>query len=834
MRHLVRISLLFVLLFPFASNAQKGNSYRFYSTKELSVETQNDILDLLQKATPGKWERVAAEKEVTSGIILKISNHPSFKVKESFRLQSDGSSLLTISSSGSEGLLFGIYKHLRSLGFKFYLPGELYTIIPKISNPFGPKKDIVDHPFAQIRDFGGTGGFGNENSDPGKTIEKTWNLWRDRNGFGAAYHLAGHRGEDFILENKKVLKEHPDWLASPLTGNDFNDQGIKLNYFNKEALDFYVNWTIERFTQKGYQPKPPNFTELVSIEPSDGGGFLTSWKGKSMSPSDQVYLAANLAAEKLDRLFPNHPNIGVNVYAYSSHADPPSFKLHPRVFVQLVPYQFQNIAIGPSFIKMWAEKLKRFGIYDYLKYADASWDLPGGFTLQEVMQRLIHSTRSGSEGTMYETSYSKFSTGIPLWTIIRYLADGDSNWEKNLQQLTADLYRSSSQPVDKLFQLFYSEVNFSKDHLANSVNYVDQASKASSDRNVQHRLLELKQYLYFAHLVYQSREVNKGSLKDRTIPIADYSWKIYKTGIVHSYRLMQLVAYNFLNYDKSKPEYNDYYQLFLKWFPDTEKTKTEWYKRTQSESETEIENHFRLVQQLYQKQIDNNTYSMDEVFRAVEANYKPKREMIIGGNYSLRGSFAFYSNKKSELRISYKLTGSAAPRLTISGIDNNYEQAISYTVDKAEGQLSIQLPAGETKLFLSADNGTYFRLKVNASDGLIFFNGSPRGILAFYKNFSDPPESYIYDPAYYPSYIFVPKTTTSLNYKVQLNALRLSSSGREFSSRLLLTENAAFETRQITVPKEEAGKIWKAVISNNYNYNMINIPDRYFLLEPKK
>lgn len=814
--------------------AQNTTTYQFYSPNDVAAGTQNDIIDLLQKATAAKWQKVNFEKEVSKGVILQIVNHPSFKMKESFRLQSDGSSLLIISSSSGEGLLFGIYKHLRNLGFRFYLPGELYSIIPKITNPFGSKKDVIDQPFAQIRDFGGTGGFGTDNPDPGKTVEKTWNLWRDRNGFGAAYQLAGHRGEDFILENKKILKEHPDWLASPLTGNDFEDQGIKLNYFNKEALDFYVNWTIDRFTKKNYQPQPPNFTELVSIEPADGGGFLPRWKGKAMSASDQVYTAANVAAQKLDKLFPNHPNIGVNVYAYSSHAAPPSFALHPRVFVQLVPYQFQNIAYGPSFIKMWSEKAKRFGIYDYFKYADASWDLPGGMSMEETMQRLVHSIKSGSEGTMYETSYSKFSTGIPFWVMIRYLADGDRNWEKNLQQLTADLYQSSSPPMSKLFQLFYSEVNFSKDHLANAASYIEQASKAASDATVQKRLMELKQYLYFAHLVYQSREMANGSLKDRTIPVADYAWKIYKTGIVHSYRIMQLVAYNFLNYDQSKPEYNEYYQLHLKWFPETEKIKTDWYKRPQSQNETEIENNFKLVQKLYQKPLESNTYSMEEVAMVIETNYKPKREMIIGGNYSLRGSFAVYSGKKTELKINYKLTGSATPQLTISGIDNTYEQSISYTLDKAEGNLTIPLPAGETKLFLSADNGTYFRLKVNINEGLIFFNGSPRGILAFYNNFSDPTDSYIYDPAHYPSYIYVPKNTASLNYKVQLNALKLSSSGKEFPSKLLQTENAGFETRQIIVPKEETGKIWKAVIGNNYNYNMINIPDRYFLLEPKK
>src|SRR5215217_2309750 len=125
------------------TSAQNIGPFTIVAPEDFPANVLTDCMQLLNKATRKSWQQGRAE-EISSGIILKLSSSPSFTTKESFRLQSDGSNLLTISSSSTEGLVFGLYKHLRSLGFKFYLPDELYTILPTVSNPFGPKKDVVD------------------------------------------------------------------------------------------------------------------------------------------------------------------------------------------------------------------------------------------------------------------------------------------------------------------------------------------------------------------------------------------------------------------------------------------------------------------------------------------------------------------------------------------------------------------------------------------------------------------------------------------------------------------------------------------------------------------
>lgn len=801
------------------------NYFSIYAPADFPVETLADYTHLLNLSTNKSWKIATGENEVQAGIILKIADNRDFNTKESFRLQSNGKTLLTISSSSTEGLIFGLYKHLRSLGFKFYLPDDLYTIIPVVTNPFGLKKDIIDKPFVQIRNFAGTGGLGSTIPDPDKSVEKSWILWKIRNGFGSTYRLSGHRGEDFILENKIKLQQNPQWLASPFTNTYLSDQTTKINYQNKDAVNFYVDWTLKPFLQSGYKLPPPGHPDFVSIEPSDGGGYLNDFpnaKKNLPSISDQVYGMANLAAQKLDKLFPDHPNIGVNLYAYNTHAEPPSFPLNPRVFVQLVPYQFQNIAYGPSFIKLWASKVKRFGLYDYLKYTDSQFDVPGGLTLDEAMKRLIQSVKSGSEGTTYETSYSKFSTGIPLWLMGCYMADGNANWQKNLSELVNDLYKNAKEPIGKLFTLFYSEASFNKIHMANAIALVEKAAQASTDPLVQNRVTELKEYLQFVHLVYQSRNVNNGTLKERLVPVTEYAWKIYETKIIHSYRIMALVSYSFSDVS---------HQLQQDWFPETERSKTEWGKIPQSISSQQIEKDFQSLKNSYKKSEQPQAYTFNDVRQAMTNKYKPQKKFVIGGDYIARGYFGISAEKPTEIRIKYILSNnSSSPKATISAIDNNYSSPLAFPLEKTSGELKFSVPAGETIVFISAFNGTAYRMQVNLDDGLIYFDGSPRGIMGFFKNLTDPAVSY--EPAFYPSYIFFPRDVPTIKYKAQINNLSITSpSGKQ--QQTIPAPSEGYEVRQFTIDKTESGKIWKAVINGNYNYSFLNIPDRYYLLEEK-
>jgi type IV secretory pathway component VirB8 len=824
--------------FLFFLNNQDLEAQTLYAPQSIEKGTLQDFIFLLNKATGQSWQLKDSEKPGKRGIYLETATDKAFTTKESFRLQSNGRDQLVITSSSVEGLVFGFYKHLRNLGFKFYEPDELYSIYPKLQHPYGEKQNKTDQPFLQVRDFFGTGGFGSSQPDPEFKAKKAWDRWKLRNGFGASYQLGGHNGENFILDNYELLFTKPEWLAKPLTGNKHKDLLTKINYLNKDALEFYVNWSLKPLTQKGFELPPPNHTIYISMEPSDGGGFLNELPGnagKSLpSISDQVYKAANRAAELLEKRFPNHPNIRVNLYAYSSHAAPPSFPLHPRVFVQLIPYQFQSIAFGPSFIKLWAAKVRHFALYDYFRYPDIQNDLPGGLTIGEVMKRLKHSVRNGSEGTFFETSYSKFSTGIPLWLIGRYMADGNAQWEKNLYQLTADLYGNAAPKMLSLFHLFYSEPNFTQELIGNAAVLIKDADALSTSESIRQRINELKLYLNYIDLVYQSRDLKKGKLYQRLLPLVEYAWKLFPDKIIHSYRIMQLVSYAFLNNDPSDREHLIYQQLHNDWFPDTERSKSAWNRIVQNISSKERENNFQELLKNYKPSTQMPSYYLKDMATIAKSQeLKPKKQLIFGASSVTRGYVGIYTDKPAILSFKYQING-PQPQLRISSVDNDYLNDTAIVITKSFGTVDIRIPLGETTLFLNAGDDCSYRVELNLSAGMFYFDGSPRGTMAFYKNFTAPYEQYTYDASFYPSHIFIPGNISTINYRVQLNMLSITSpTGRKIDPELISKETGGVEFRKFSIQSNEGGKIWKTQVAGNFNYNFMNIPDRYLLLEKR-
>jgi hypothetical protein len=726
-----------------------------------------------------------------------------------------------------------MYKHLRSLGFKFYLPDDLYTITPTVKNPFGNKKDIIDQPYKQVRNFFGTGGFGSGKTDPGHSVEKAWSRWKWRNGFGSAYELAGHRGENFILENQDMLTKHPGWLVSPLKKNGQVNVSAKINYLNKDALEYYTNWTIAPL-KNNLNRTASNITEFVSIEPSDGGGYLNELEPNKKLPSisDQVFGAANIAAAKLDKLFPDNPNIGVNLYAYSSHAEPPSFALHPRVFVQIVPYQFQNIAFGPAFIKRWSAKARRFGLYDYFKYPDSYWDMPGGYTIDELMNRAFQASEAGSEGTHYESSYSKFATAIPLWVLNQFMISGDKNWEKNYDQLINDLYGNASAPIKKLFTLFYRRPLLGLSQLSAAAGYIREAEKLNKNERVAKRLDELKLYLAYVHLYLQSQDEKNGNLEERLLPLEKMAWSLYETKILHSYRIMQLVSYAFLNANPPDAALAAHYKkIHLLTFPETDDPAALW-KKNYTYSSQEIATIFNRINTVENQTSEIHSLAISEQIKAGKPVYKPKNKITLQGDFSVRGYFALFAEKPVTITIDWTLVNDKGniPLATISGTDNAYKTVYDYPLKGNSGKISVSIPAGESNFFISAGENTTYTIKMNLANVYCYFPGSPRGKI----NFLDEKGNYTYNPSVYPSYFFMPPNISEVQYKVQVNALQIiAPDGTPVKTKLLQTIYGGWEIRSFVPLANHKGKFWKAVISGNFNYEFLNIPDVYFLFDEK-
>jgi len=841
-----RLVLVFIVFsFSILCEAQNTSISVISYPKTFPVVVVNDIQSLFQTSTGQHWT-TQEDKPSNTGLILLINLTGSYKTGESCLINSDGSSYVKFESPTTNGLIYGVYKYLRDLGFKFYLPDSLYTIVPKLISVF-KKTSVMETPFLRIRDFFGTGGFGSGKTDPGDNVEKAWQLWKWRNGFGTEFHLSGHVGETFNLANAKELEKNPSWNATPILKNGKVDASTKLNYYNSEAVDFFTDWVIKKYTDKNYNSPPVYLTDMVSIEPADGGGYITDVPAGSdlKTVSDQVFHAANVAAEKLDHFFPNQPNIGVNLYAYSSHADVPNFALNPRVFVQLVPYQFQNVASGPAFIKRWSGKAKRFGLYDYFKYPDSYWDMPGRFTIDELMKRSINAANAGSEGTTFESSYSKFATAIPLWIVCQYMCSGNTDWQKNYESFINDLYGNAAPVIKDLFDIFYRQNQFNAQDLTTAVNEIQKAEQLTNDQQILHRIDELKLYLSYVHLYLKSQDTGNGDLEQRLIPLDKMIWTLYQTKIVHGYRLMQLISYGFLNAkitDKSLA--NHYHDLHLKTFAESKDQDALW-KGSFGYTADEIKNIYNEIKMpasvgsIAKKNVvaenpaavTNGNNSITDQVKAARS-FNPKQKITIAGTFRNRGSLSLFSEKPATITISWTLTNSKnqTRNATLSGASKSYETVYDYPLKSESGNLSISLPAGESDLFINAGANTSYTLNISLNDVFCFFNGSPRGKISFL----DEHEKASYDPSYFPSYIYIPRDVTEVQYKIKVDALKITDpAGNAVETKVAKTLADGFQVRSFTVLPNLAGQFWKVVISGNNNYQFLNIPDRYFLLIPK-
>jgi len=826
---------MLIILPILACKAQEKNSFISYP-KSFPKEVVEDIQSLLQASTGQQWT-AQQDGESDKGIILSINTSLDYKTGESCQINSDGSSYVKFESPTTNGLIYGLYKYLRDLGFKFYLPDPLYTIVPSIKSVF-KKTSIMETPFLRIRDFFGTGGFGSGKTDPDRSVEKSWQLWKWRNGFGKEFQLAGHAGETFNLQNAKDLEKNPDWTATSIMKNGKVNQTAKLNYYNKSAVDFFTDWAIRKFTDKNYKVPPPYLRDMVSVEPADGGGYATSSPNTSnlKTVSDQVFYAANVAAEKLDRLFPTQPNIGVNLYAYSTHADVPNFPLNSRVFVQIIPYQFQNVAFGPAFIKRWSEKVKRFGLYDYFKYPDSHWDMPGGYPLDQLMTRAINAADAGSEGTTYESSYSKFSTAIPLWVLCQYMCTGDKNWQENYNGFITNLYGPAAPAVKKLFNTFYLQTQFAPSDMDKLLGYIQQAQTLTADPQVLSRINELKRYLGYASLYLQSQDLSNGDLEQRLIPVEKMAWTLYETKIIDSYRIMQLVSYSFLNAKTTDKALADrYHKLHLITFPESKDPDVIWKKDLRyATDETDKILYRKNIAKVEKETVSDISAPVTVAGQIAEAQngYRAKKNITLQGNSLNRGYFNLFAEKPETIIIDWKLTNSKGdvPTATISGSDKNYKTIYDHSLSASSGKLSISIPAGESNFFINAGANTVYILHLQAGDAFCYFDGSPRGKI----NFLNQKGTYSYDPVYYPSYFYIPKNTTQVQYSVQVNALKIfTPNGNPIETKLVSTSAGGFQLRSFEIPSNFAGQFWKAVVSGNYNYKFMNIPDRYFLFEKK-
>ncbi len=277
----------------------------------------------------GDRQKLQAHWAKASGLPYGVPNGGMYKNRERMPKElakEDGEYLWAFDERGSYNAACGF---LRTLGMRWYLPGELGEVVPKMASIPLPSIDETVTPDFEIRQFSVRFG----------TVDEEVMRWAMRLGIRQAYGLMIAHGMHTMTHPDELKTQHPDWFA--LYGGKRDTQtGKRLNhlcYSNEELFDATVKWARAQFDVYDYK--------AVSIMPPDAYGSICQCElceGKQIDEmgargklSNHVWDFANRVAREVAK---THPDKLISCCAYGANTLPPSNidKLEPNVQVVIV------------------------------------------------------------------------------------------------------------------------------------------------------------------------------------------------------------------------------------------------------------------------------------------------------------------------------------------------------------------------------------------------------------------------------------------------------------------------------------------------------------------
>jgi len=455
------------------------------------------------------------------------------KSREGFLIKQVQNSII-IYAPNKLGVQHGLYYYLEQLGFRWFLPNEIWTIHPEeINYNLTINSDIIIPDF-KSREFFGSGGLViNHQIDPTNIRKKDWELWKRRNRMGGSRKIWGHQWQAFLKREKKEINAHPEYLAEINGERVKNKPSSKLCISNNQLVSLFVQDRINQFEQNlKKHGKEHLLGRSIGVEPSDGGGHCTCTACLEIgSISTRVFYLANVVAEEITK---KYPWVLVSMLAYNKHADTPDLDIHPSVDVTIIPRGFHNVAPGPIYLKKWQDKLKRpLGMYDYWSIPIWRLDLPG-FDIFHVDKKLKSWNIYGIDALLMESSYSSGSIGLALYQMAQIGWDKNLSSEKILSEYFALSFGPAQVPMERMLRRWSNgykgllEIPFALEDLKEA----DQLAKTAEQKL---RINAWKEYVHFVKLMTEFKELPKKS--EERIAKADqtfaYMWQTYWNYMAH-------------------------------------------------------------------------------------------------------------------------------------------------------------------------------------------------------------------------------------------------------------------------------------------------------------
>lgn len=737
----------------------------------------NDMAYWLAQATGKKFEiKTGTVKD--EGIQLQWvdqSNLPATIKKQiladgqTFYLTIDNANAAQIVGSGTNSFINGIYTFLQELGFRWYMPGDAWTIVPKL-NRLNIRLAKVYTPDFENRSYFGTGGINPiAELDPKNTFKTDFDTWNRRNRLSADYIMKGHMGQAFYNANKKVLNEHPEYFCH----NKVNSNG-RIDISNPDAVKLYVQWAIS-------QVNPQARFSVIGVDPADGSGGKDDCLPADMPEiktwSDKYFWLANKVAQQAEK---QHINAPVELYAYASHAAPPNFALQANVYPVIIPYAFQDVAEPDQYIELWSRKMngRPMGLYDYWNITQWSSDVPQ-FNIYSIPDKLRFWKKNNVTTINLESTNAKGPMGHAFWLATQMMWNTDLSFDSLYKDFLQQCFGPAAPDIKNMYDRWSRNYQGAMD-VSLSLQDLASAAAKTNDKAIQARITELKAYVHYLKLYYDYQYNASPSAYKELITYV-YS--------IHNLRLLQTSAL-VTRYIKAPKGF-------------TEKIN----KKVAALEHPQIEKSFKADKAENPVAYALSDFQFDIIKAIAKKGQQPANPLYINGS----NSYSFCLPAKQTFIIQAGAT--ADTRLMLKDANNKvwYNKVIAGSKDGYE-TIKLDLPAGKYTLTF----GAYYRFS-----RLIF----PADIVFVSSNKN-------YDNYRYPMlYVYVPKGATEIIY-TDANGPGTNGRGNwiDPSGKTIQPQLVKYTTYRIPVPKQYSGSVWRLNMGHK-SFQLLNIPDIFSLTD---
>lgn len=427
---------------------------RFYLGKLSGAEFQVTVI-------PAYPEKPEAAIYVGRAADLKFNGVD--RAKQQYGLRTTPEGQLLIAGGDDRGVSHGIYALLGDLGCRWFMPGELWTVLPEAK---GTLEIAVDR-------IGGPDFFDQRSVWPGSgvqtpTTRKELQSWERRNGM--AQPFAMRVSHSWIgLDPQKDFEPHPEWFALV----EGKRQPSKPCYSHPEVIAKAKQYALDHFD------KNPE-AEMVSVSAPDGLGFCTcdlckaQARVKELKPGGPGILAGvlfgendqgqnvsiasetifNMANQVAKAVAAKYPGKRVGVMAYSAYAHPPSFGFEPNVYVEITNgFRRTPLSLDEQ-VKAIGQKSINPGVYEYYDVEQWSWEHPGkakAAKLDEMQKTTRFFYDAGVRSISGEMSNNFGPNGIGYYVLSRLLWNSKQEARQIEQEFYRDLFGPAADPIRHMY-----------------------------------------------------------------------------------------------------------------------------------------------------------------------------------------------------------------------------------------------------------------------------------------------------------------------------------------------------------------------------------------------